>query len=48
MRRFKLYFALLGFLLTVAGLYLDNRAIIWTAIVSLAVALGIRFWERRG
>lgn len=47
MRRFKLYFALLGFLLTCAGIYLDNRAVIWTAIVSLCVALGIRLWERR-
>lgn len=47
MRRFKLYFALLGFLVTAAGIYYDSRPLIWIAIVALVVALGIRLWERR-
>jgi hypothetical protein len=47
MRRLKLYFALLGFILTVVGLYLDDRRIIWVAIAVLIAAFAIRLWERR-
>jgi hypothetical protein len=47
MRRLKLYFALLGFILTLVGLYLDNRQVIWAAIAVLIAAFIIRLWERR-
>jgi hypothetical protein len=47
MRRVKLYFALLGFILTMVGVYLDNRPIIWAAIAVLVAAFAIRLWERR-
>lgn len=46
MRRIKLVFALFGFLTTGAGIFFDSRPLIWVAIVALAVALGIRLWER--
>lgn len=47
MRRIKLYFALLGFILTVVGLYLDDRRIIWAAIAVLIAAFVLRLIERR-
>lgn len=47
MRRLKLYFALLGFILTMVGIYLDNRYVIWAAIAVLISAFIIRLWERR-
>jgi hypothetical protein len=46
-RRAKLYFALVGFILAVAGVSLDNRPLVWTATAALAVALGLRLWLKR-
>lgn len=45
--RAKLYFALLGFCLTAAGIATDNRPLVWVAIALLSVALGLRFWLNR-
>jgi len=47
MRRLKLFFALTGLSLAVAGVATDNRPLVWVAMVLLAVALGIRLWLRR-
>jgi hypothetical protein len=47
MRRAKLFFAALGFLLAAAGVTLDNRPLVWAALAALAVALGLRLWLRR-
>ena len=47
MRRLKLFFALTGLFLAVAGMVIDNRPLVWVAMVLLAVALGIRLWLRR-
>ena len=47
MRRLKLFFALTGLSLTVAGMALDNRPLVWVAMSLLAVALGIRLWSNR-
>jgi Flp pilus assembly protein TadB len=46
-RRVRVYSATLGFLLAVAGVVLDNRLLVWAAMVVLAVALGLRLWLRR-
>jgi hypothetical protein len=47
MRRARLFSAVLGFLLALAGVALDNRLLVWAAMVVLAVALGLRLWVRR-
>ena len=33
--------------LAVAGMVMENRPLVWVAMVLLAVALGIRLWLRR-
>jgi hypothetical protein len=47
MKRLKLFLALLGFLLAAAGIARDSQPLVWTAMVVLAVALGLRLWLRR-
>jgi hypothetical protein len=48
-RRAKLFFAVLGFLLAATSVALDNRLIGWVAMSVLAVALALRLWlGRRG
>ncbi len=47
MRRLKIFSAVLGFLLATAGVALENRLLVWAAMVVLAVALGLRLWLRR-
>lgn len=47
MRRLKIFSAVLGFLLAAAGMALENRLLVWAAMVVLAVALGLRLWLRR-
>ena len=42
MKRFKLLLALLGFGLTLLGVYLDSRPIIWVAIGVLGIAILLR------
>lgn len=44
----KLYFAMLGFVLTALGIATDSRPLVWAAIAVLAVALAIRLWIGRG
>jgi len=46
-KRLKLFLAVLGFLLALAGVTLDNRLLVWAAIALLAVAVGLRSWLRR-
>lgn len=45
--RAKLYFAMLGFCFTAAGIALDNRPLVWAAIVLLSTAMGLRLWLNR-
>lgn len=47
MQRVKLFLAILGFLLAAAGVALENRPLVWTAMALLAVALILRFWLKR-
>ena len=47
MRRLKLFLAALGFTLAAAGVALDQRSLVWGAMVALVGALAIRLWERR-
>ncbi|HEY7683956.1 MAG TPA: hypothetical protein VH879_15015 [Gemmatimonadales bacterium] len=47
MRRLKLFLAVLGFTLALAGIALDQRPVVWAAIIVLAAALALRLWERR-
>ena len=47
MRRLRLFFALTGVSLAVAGVALDNRPLVWVSMCLLAVALGIRLWLKR-
>jgi hypothetical protein len=47
MRRLKLFLAALGFTLAAAGVALDQRPLVWGAMVGLGGALAIRLWERR-
>lgn len=47
MIRARIFVALLGFLLALAGIYLDNRPLIWASMVVLAAALALRLWSRR-
>ena len=47
MRRARLFSAILGFLLALAGVVLNNRLLVWSAMAVLAVALALRLWLRR-
>lgn len=47
MRRARLFSAVLGFVLALTGVVLDNRLLVWAAMVVLAVALALRLWLRR-
>jgi hypothetical protein len=47
MTRFKLFLAILGFGLAVAGVALEVRLLVWAALIVLAAALAVRLWERR-
>ena len=47
MRRAKLFLALLGFLLAVAGVALGNKPLVWAAMAVLAAALIVRLWHWR-
>lgn len=47
MNRARLFSAVLGFILALAGIVLENRMLVWAAIVVLAVALGLRLLARR-
>jgi membrane glycosyltransferase len=47
MNRVRLFSALLGFLLAVAGIAVDNRLLVWAAMVVLAVALALRLRARK-
>jgi hypothetical protein len=47
MNRARLFSALLGFMLALAGIVTENRMLVWAAMVALAVALAIRLWSRR-
>jgi hypothetical protein len=47
MNRVRLFSALLGFLLAVAGIALENRLLVWAAMVVLAVALALRLRARK-
>lgn len=42
-----MFSAVLGFTLAVAGVVLDNRLLVWAAMVVLAVALALRLWLRQ-
>jgi len=46
MRRAKWFSATLGFLLALLGVVLENRPLVWAAMVSLAVALALRLRDR--
>jgi len=46
MRRARLFSAVLGFLLALGGVVLENRLLVWAAMVSLAVALALRLRDR--
>lgn len=48
MRRVKIYLAVLGFTLAAAGEAMDMRPLVWAALSVLAMALGLRLWERHG
>jgi Flp pilus assembly protein TadB len=43
----RFFLAVLGFLLAVGGVALDNRPLVWTATAVLACALALRLWARR-
>ncbi len=43
----RIFVALLGFLLAVAGIYLDNRQLIWAAMALLGVTLALRYWGKQ-
>lgn len=47
MNRVRFFSALLGFLLAVAGIALENRLLVWAAMVVLAVALALRLRARK-
>lgn len=44
---FRLYFAILGFLLAAAAVALDNRYLVWAALSVLTVALVLRLYLSR-
>ncbi len=47
MRRAKLFLALLGFLLAVVGVALENKPLVWAAMAVLAAALVLRLCLKR-
>lgn len=47
MNKVRIFSSLLGFLLALAGIALDNRPLVWAAMVVLAVALALRLHARR-
>ena len=47
MNRVRVFSALLGFLLALAGIALENRMLVWAAMVVLAVALALRLRARK-
>ncbi len=47
MIRLKLFLAVLGFCLALAGVVLDNRPLVWAAMAVLAAALAIRLYLGR-
>lgn len=47
MTRLKVFLSTLGFLLAAAGVALDQRPLVWSAMVILACALAFRLWARR-
>jgi Flp pilus assembly protein TadB len=47
MRRFKRFLAVLGFTLAAVGVALDQRLLVWAAMIVLGAALGLRLWLRR-
>jgi membrane protein implicated in regulation of membrane protease activity len=47
MRRSKLFFAVLGFVLAAVGMAMEHRLIVYAAMVSLAVALALRLIVQR-
>lgn len=47
MIRLRIFVAFLGFLLALAGIYLDNRPLIWASMVVLSATLALRYWSRR-
>ncbi len=47
MNRARLFSALLGFILALAGVATENRLLVWASMVALAVALALRLWTRR-
>ena len=47
MIRAKLFLAVLGFCLAAAGVALDNRLLVWAAMVVLATAMALRLWLNR-
>jgi len=47
MNKVRIFSSLVGFLLALAGIALDNRPLVWAALVVLAVALALRLHARR-
>ena len=47
MSRARFFLAVLGFLLAIGGVALDNRPLVWAAMAVLAGALALRLWARR-
>lgn len=46
MSRVRIFSVVLGFILALAGIVLDNRPLIWAAMVVLSVTLALRYWSR--
>ena len=42
LNRARITLAVLGFCLTLGGIYLDNHNLIWAAMISLSLALAFR------
>jgi hypothetical protein len=47
MNRARIFSVVLGMCLALAGVLLDNRLLVWAAMVVLATGLGLRWWEKR-
>jgi hypothetical protein len=47
MTRVRIFSVVLGMCLALAGVLLDNRLLVWAAMVVLATALGLRWWQKR-
>jgi Flp pilus assembly protein TadB len=45
--RIKLFLAVLGFCLALAGVVLENRPLVWAAMAVLAAALAVRLYLKR-